>query len=421
MTLDCRVDQWCCDSLVDMQQVDWGPPRGSLGGLPGYAEAWHDFVDRLTGGSAAAEYVQRCAAVFGARLGSYSGRPVSDLEAPMARSFEIQAQGLRAEEQPPEEFIARCEELGAMRARQGITVSDLLQAYRLGCELLRARAYEIAPRNEYREALLLRLLELLDAWMDQGMIASAAGHRRTELAIMRRAQERKAAVVRQILSGTVPPSQLGDVAEAYGVVIDEEYFAVRARPRDDSELHDIEVFVQSGNTGRRPRGVVALIDGDVCGFVPELPPQPASAQMLVGVAGPVPLRDLAGAFHLATRALETAAATQQFGVFSIGDLGMLPAVASDHELGNVMLDRYVRPLERMGASAQAVLETVECYLANNGRIDKTARAMYLHTNTVRYRLGRFEELTGACLRDVDGLIEVWWALQRRKLAVPAST
>ncbi len=307
-----------------------------------------------------------------------------------------------------------------MRARQGISVSDLLQAYRLGCEVLRARAYEIAPKNEYRETLLLRLLELLDAWMDQGMIASAAGHRRMELAIMRGAQERKAAFVRQVLSGTVPPSQLGDVAEAYGVVIDEEYFAVRARPREDSELHDIEAFVQSGNTGRRPRGVVALIDGDVCGFVPELPGRARSAQVVVGISGPVPLRDLAGAFHLATRALETAAALRRFGVFSIGDLGMLPAIASDHELGNVMLERYVRPLEAMGASAQAVLETVECYLANNGRVDKTARQMYLHTNTVRYRLGRFEELTGASLRDIDGMIEVWWALQRRRLSVSAA-
>lgn len=380
-----------------------------------YDDVWQEFVARLTDDKAIAEHVKRCAALYCARLESYRGHTVHELEAPMMTSVEIQVRGLRAEESPPDDFLAQCEKVGAMRARQGISVSDLLQAYRLGCEVLRARAYEIAPRNGYRDMILLRLLELLDAWMDKGMIASAAGHRQAEMAIMRRAHERKAAFVRQMLAGTVPPSQLSDVAEAYGVGLDEEYYAVRGRADCDSDLHDLETFALSASASRHSRGVVALIDGDVCGFVPERPCGSAGGRLLMGVAGPVALRDLGSAFYLATRALETAAAMGKVGVFSVADLGVLPAVAGDHDLGEVLLERYVRPLEAKGASAQAILETVERYLANNGRIDKTAQEMYLHTNTVRYRLGRFEELTGACLRDIDGLIEVWWALQRRRL------
>jgi len=34
---------------------------------------------------------------------------------------------------------------------------------------------------------------------------------------------------------------------------------------------------------------------------------------------------------------------------------------------------------------------------------------------MRYRLGRFEELTGASLRDPVAAFEVWWALERASL------
>jgi DNA-binding PucR family transcriptional regulator len=41
--------------------------------------------------------------------------------------------------------------------------------------------------------------------------------------------------------------------------------------------------------------------------------------------------------------------------------------------------------------------------------------MFLHVNTVRYRLRRFEELTGTSLRRVEDLVQIWWALRRARL------
>jgi len=39
----------------------------------------------------------------------------------------------------------------------------------------------------------------------------------------------------------------------------------------------------------------------------------------------------------------------------------------------------------------------------------------VHVNTVRHRLGRFDEITGRSMRGVETLIEVWWALQAVRL------
>jgi DNA-binding PucR family transcriptional regulator len=38
----------------------------------------------------------------------------------------------------------------------------------------------------------------------------------------------------------------------------------------------------------------------------------------------------------------------------------------------------------------------------------------VHPNTLRHRLRRFEEATGANLRRPTDLVELWWALERRR-------
>jgi len=69
----------------------------------------------------------------------------------------------------------------------------------------------------------------------------------------------------------------------------------------------------------------------------------------------------------------------------------------------------------LSRSGENILETVQCYVENNLRLDVTAKAMWAHVNTVRYRLNRFEAYTGTSLRDVDDLALIWWALMRRRL------
>jgi DNA-binding PucR family transcriptional regulator len=46
-------------------------------------------------------------------------------------------------------------------------------------------------------------------------------------------------------------------------------------------------------------------------------------------------------------------------------------------------------------------------------VDRTAEAMFVHANTVRYRLRRFEELTATDLRDGWVIANVVWALIRQ--------
>ena len=55
-----------------------------------------------------------------------------------------------------------------------------------------------------------------------------------------------------------------------------------------------------------------------------------------------------------------------------------------------LVDRVHHPLE----AHPALLTTASTYLETGGSLEATARALFVHPNTVRYRLGRIAEITG---------------------------
>lgn len=67
------------------------------------------------------------------------------------------------------------------------------------------------------------------------------------------------------------------------------------------------------------------------------------------------------------------------------------ALAGDPEAEWQLIDQIARPLEEAGG---ALLETVETYLEVGGVLETCARLLFVHPNTVRYRLRKATEITG---------------------------
>ncbi len=68
------------------------------------------------------------------------------------------------------------------------------------------------------------------------------------------------------------------------------------------------------------------------------------------------------------------------------------AIAGDQPARRVLVDRVHRPLSR--ANHAPLLETAQAYLESGSSLEATGRALFVHPNTVRYRLGRISEVTG---------------------------
>ena len=62
----------------------------------------------------------------------------------------------------------------------------------------------------------------------------------------------------------------------------------------------------------------------------------------------------------------------------------------------------------------ALLDTLERYLAERRSVIESARALFIHPNTLRQRLGRIEELTGLKL-DEDDLLSLELAIKLARL------
>ena len=99
----------------------------------------------------------------------------------------------------------------------------------------------------------------------------------------------------------------------------------------------------------------------------------------------------------------------------VRSLDLLPerALAGDPEAEWQLVDRIARPLEEASGS---LLETVDTFLEVGGVLETCARKLFVHPNTVRYRLKRTTELTGRNPSDARDALVLRIALSVGRLA-----
>src|SRR3954452_5631452 len=196
------------------------------------------------------------------------------------------------------------ETAGERRARQGVVLREMLMLWRIGLENLYELARKVATDSPGRDPLLLEFLELALAWDDFAMVHAAEGHRRGELGHAREQQHAQTNCVRRVLSGVASSTEINATVEPLGLDLNRLYYAVRVRPLPTVDLPAIEQYLGVNGLVRRGNGLIALIDGDACGFVATLPSTPAP--IAVGRSQAVNLSDMEPAFRQAGRALDTA-------------------------------------------------------------------------------------------------------------------
>ena len=112
---------------------------------------------------------------------------------------------------------------GATRLSQGITADEMLQAWRIGLEVVREQAYVVARRLGATDAVLLQFVEATLRWGDVGMRRSAAAHREGEIRELERLAAEQAALRRVALvvaRASSPGEVFAKVAEELGALLD---------------------------------------------------------------------------------------------------------------------------------------------------------------------------------------------------------
>lgn len=368
---------------------------------------WEVLFDTLLGRRT--EVVARVCQAIAAQLPVYRGMPAAALDNEVGIQVEQVLRSARAGHAAVSDSeLVELAAIGETRARQGVPVDDMLRAWRIGVEAVIGYAREAAHQLDIDDGQVLEFVQSTLAWSDVAMVTTARAHRKTELALALAEEERGTAFVRSALFGTAPAAELRIQAEAYGLDPTREYVAVRAWLGEGSSPRKLERALGLHGPLRHPRGMCAVIDGDIAGFLSE--PPPAIDDGSVGYGPPRPLDRLSESYRLAARSLMTMQACGVGGVHDITSLGLRAAVAMDADVGDWLRKRYLEPLEA-GGSACELIATLRAYLGCDMHVETTATRLFVHQNTVRYRLARFEELTGTSLRETQILFEVWWAVE----------
>ncbi|WP_146097500.1 PucR family transcriptional regulator [Nocardia nova] len=341
---------------------------------------------------------------------AYRGVATASLTPSIAAAIDRLITATAADRPLDERELADFRAYGALRAELGVPLDAMLR----GWQIVMGEVIERISTSEHwatrRGAALLSFLGALLRASDAATVACTSAHREAEAQITRRLDIRRDDMVRALAEGALPAGELRRRAEHIGLRLDGTYSAFRAIT-GQPEQTEWELRQRPGF--RPPGGVVAILERDVVGICDPHDDSAPSAGVFLGVGPACPLKRIPHSLHIAGRVAETARLFERPGRHTLTDLGLLPAVVSDSDVGAAMVRRYLDPL--VDVDAEAILETVDAYLTAGCNASETGHRLYLHHNTVRYRLSRFEELTGASLKDPHVMQQVWWALRYREL------
>jgi hypothetical protein len=304
--------------------------------------------------------------------------------------------------------------LGRGEARSGRSMDALLGAYRVGARVSWRHMAASAVSAGLGVEQLARFAELVFAYIDQLSAASVAGHS-DELATSGRVRERYLERLANQLLGGGPRDDLVAATER----------ADWATPRTLTAVILPEA---------RVRGALASLDRRTLRSTDDVPGLASSGDLVVllvpdaegrsrpalmrslgereAVVGPTrPWDEVHSSYARALRALQLGLTTEgPEPLDTEARLADLVLRADETALADLRT-QALAPLADLGeGSREKLTETLRSWLLHHGRREAIAAELFVHPQTVRYRMGQLRELYGSRLEDPRTVLELTIAL-----------
>ncbi|WP_116022579.1 PucR family transcriptional regulator [Thermomonospora umbrina] len=295
-------------------------------------------------------------------------------------------------------------EIGARAARAGVPFHQMVHCLRL----IAGHAAEVGNERAAQygvEPALMRSTPRLWHWVVEALGVMGEEHQRIELEMVRHDRDRRAAFLADLFGGRLTGTELTVRAEQYGLDPNEQYLAFRAPIKGRETRRRIERAAEES-------GIAEIYQGDLVGVLPRLPR--LGDEDLVAVGRALPLGSAKVSFAQASTALKVATAFRMTGVISIADVPIQTAVLESPDVTDIVIERCFGAFP--GDKRTVLAQTLAGYLDHDLRITEAADALHVHPNTLRYRLRRFEEVSGLSLERISDVVIVWWALQYLRIA-----
>lgn len=299
--------------------------------------------------------------------------------------------------------------LGRGEARRGRSMDALLAAYRVGARVAWRELATAAVDRGVDASTLVSFAELVFAYIDRLSAASVAGHA-TELATSDRIRQRHLERLAQGLVAGESADFLIAAAERadweppphlIAVVLGEPQLAAAVGRLDPRTLQ------VSDAPGLGADGVVLLVPDLGSGSRSRLFDVLSDVPAVVGPSRP--WTQVCSSFQRALRA-------RRLGIGAAHALDTeqyLPelVVGADLEALADLRAGVLAPIrEQSPAVAERLRQTLRSWLLHQGRREDVAADLFIHPQTVRYRMAQLRELYGEQLKDPRTMLELTIAL-----------
>lgn len=294
-------------------------------------------------------------------------------------------------------------ELGRGEARSGRTTEALLAAYRIGARVAWRELSTAAVAAGLEPEALVEFAAMVFQWIDEVSDASAAGHA-DELASSGRVRQRMLERLSRMLLADASPDAVDAAAEeanwqppttlTAAIVPAAQLGPVLAQVSpdtlvlDDVPEDDLILLLVPNAHGRRRPVLLRILEGRA------------------DIVGPAkPWREARISYERARRA-------RAAGLRGDTDDHLVALVlGADHQALDDLRAAVLSPLAGMRpATVEKLVETLRSWLLHHGRREEVAAELFVHPQTVRYRMQQLRDVYGDRLEDPATVLALTVAL-----------
>lgn len=382
------------------------PPSEPTAG-PQHSHQWEELLGQMSGDQA---MVNQTLADLRSKVPGYENVPTPSLEASVRRNIDLTIRTIRDGLEPAPDQVAEADALAGERYAQGVPIGSVLAGFRVSLSLIFRNILARAPEAGIPTEQILTSSTLLWALGDAFSTRAVAVYQEKEVSRAVTDSALRAEWIRNVVTTSMPPAERIRGATLHDVPTNEPIRAIVLNAPSGAavdRMQRLESWAQKADTR-----VLAAVQGScLVGIMVEQPIENVHATGLtIGLGEATTLDELPRSFQSASMALEAAEKVGRAGLVDLAELSWQLGVHACPETTEILYRLHLSPLENSGEFSQHILEAVEAYLNHRMSIPLAARSIPVHVNTLRYRLQRFSELTGADLGDLNTLIELAWVL-----------
>jgi hypothetical protein len=304
--------------------------------------------------------------------------------------------------------------LGRGEARSGRSLDALLAAYRVGARVAWRELAAISVDAGQPAPTIAHFAELVFAYIDELSAASVTGHA-DQLALTGRERRRQLERLAQALLAGELPQVVGAAADRAEWTPPQTLTAVLLGERATRTVIDLldPRTLRVAEYGAGSDEMTVLLVPDAHG-----PARTPLLRLMSGqgaVIGPSrPWLRVRESLDRASRAARLIPAPPEGAVLDTEEHLVALVVTADPKALDDLREKALAPLAgEREATAAKLADTLRSWLLHHGRRDDVAADLFVHPQTVRYRMTRLRELYGDRLRDPAWLLLLTVALATR--------